>query len=423
MNKEDVVSFVKENPYKIAQAVGFEDVREYPHNLWLKEILTGDGDYTLMAHRGSYKSSILSVAIALLMVLYPKVNIIFLRKTADDVTEMLRMVKRALKSKPIDSISFVLYQRHIDFTEDSATAVTTNLYMSASGASQLLGIGIKSSITGKHADIVITDDICNIKDRISRAERSETNLHYQELQNIRNRGGRIINLGTKWHKEDVFSLMENIHVYDFRKTGLVSKAEESALREKMTPALFACNYELKIIADADALFTTPQYTKDVTQIYDSVAHIDAAYGGSDYTAYTVMKKHEDGTITAYGKLYNKHVSECLTDIGALQEKYKAGTIYNENNGDKGFLNRELGTVGLVGKTYHETQNKYLKISSFLKKNWNKIYWLEDTDPEYLNQVLDYTEHAQHDDAPDSAASLLRALEKGGVKLKTFAGGI
>ena len=37
------------------------------------------------------------------------------------------------------------------------------------GSPQLLGIGMKASITGKHADTVITDDICNITDRISKA--------------------------------------------------------------------------------------------------------------------------------------------------------------------------------------------------------------------------------------------------------------
>ena len=252
---------------------------------------------------------------------------------------------------------------------------------------------------------------CYSKDRVSRAEREHTKAFYMELQNVKNRGGRFINCGTPWHKEDAFLLMPNLQKFDCYSTGLIDRDTLNEIRAAMTDSLFAANYELKHIADEGALFKDPNFVKDYTRIYDGVAHIDAAYGGSDYTAYTVMKKHEDGTITAYGKLYSKHVSECLTDIGALQEKYKAGTIYNEDNGDKGFLNRELQTVGLIGKKYHESQNKYVKISSFLKKNWNKIYWLEDTDPEYLNQILDYTEHAQHDDAPDSAASLLRALER------------
>lgn len=64
----------------------------------------------------------------------------------------------------------------------------------------MLGIGIGGSLTGKHADIVITDDIVNLRDRMSAAERERTIAVYRELQNIKNRGGRIINTGTPWHK-------------------------------------------------------------------------------------------------------------------------------------------------------------------------------------------------------------------------------
>ena len=54
-------------------------------------------------------------------------------------------------------------------------------------------------------------------------------------------------------------------------------------------------------------------------------------------------------------------------------------------------------------------NKFIKISTYLRKYWHLIIWLEDTDKEYIAEILDYTENAEHDDAPDSAASLLRTL--------------
>ena len=60
--------------------------------------------------------------------------------------------------------------------------------------------------------------------------------------------------------------------------------------------------------------------------------------------------------------------------------------------------------------YHEKQNKYLKISTHLHKWWDHIAWLEGTDPKYLSQIQNYTEDAEHDDAPDSAASVCRYLD-------------
>ena len=62
--------------------------------------------------------------------------------------------------------------------------------------------------------------------------------------------------------------------------------------------------------------------------------------------------------------------------------------------------------------YNEKENKYVKIATYLRKWWNNILWHPDTDPDYLEQIMDYTITAQHDDAPDSAASACRILDKG-----------
>ena len=45
----------------------------------------------------------------------------------------------------------------------------------------------------------------------------------------------------------------------------------------------------------------------------------------------------------------------------------------------------------------------------LKRHWKDVIFLEDSDPDYINQILDYTENAEHDDSPDSCASLVREI--------------
>ena len=408
---DELYSDISDYPYLIAQDVGFSDVRLYPHNRWMKNILFGTSDYTLMAHRGSYKSSILSVCIALFMVFFPDKNIIFLRKADNDVAEMIRMVKKALESDVFRKMSIILYQRPIQFVKSSESELTTNLYKSASGSSQLLGIGLKSSITGKHADIVITDDICNISDRISKAERERTKLQYQELENVKNRDGRIINTGTKWHKDDFFSLIDDdqIDVYDYKKTGLISEEQVIALKEKMSPSLFACNYELKIIASEDVIFRDPVLHGDPQKLmHSNYCHIDAAYGGEDYTAFTIVKKTE-GKYYVLGKLWRKHVDNCLSQIFFEKHKFMAGMIYCEENGDKGYLKKEIRRRGEQASSYWEDTNKYLKIVTYLKSEWRNIVFVEGTDQDYIDQILDYNEDAEHDDAPDSLASIIRKL--------------
>lgn len=407
-NSKEIIQQIKKNPSKVANAVGFLDVKPFPHNEWMDEIIFGHDDYTLMSHRGSYKSSCLSVCIALIMVLMPWKNIIFLRKADNDVAEMIRMVKKALESKFIQLLCEILYNKPIQLIESTASSITTNLFVNASGSSQLLGIGLKSSITGKHADIVITDDICNLSDRMSKAERDATKMRYQELRNICNRGGRIINTGTKWHKDDVFTLMDNIHIYDYKVTGLISEEALAKIKKSMLPSLFACNYELRIVAAEDVIFTEPATKGNPALCEQGMAHVDAAFGGQDYTAFTIMHKTQ-GKYYIFGKLWHKHVENCYSDIKKYYAQFMCGKMPIEDNGDKGFTARDLKKQGIRAYTYHESMNKHIKITTYLLKIWEDVVFVDGTDEEYINQICDYNEQAEHDDAPDSAASLARLL--------------
>lgn len=411
--REQWANLIHTEPHRIGHLIGFKDLTPL-HSEWMKSMLFEQDDQTLQGHRGSYKTTTLSLTEALLIVWQPNDNILFFRKTDTDVGEVITQTSKILRGPVFQVMVNDLYGCNLVLLTDTKSEITTNLTTSPRGVSQLIGLGIGTSITGKHADIVITDDIVNVKDRVSQAERERTKLAYQELQNIKNRGGRFINTGTPWHKEDAFSLMPNIKKYDCYHTGLISPEELSRLRESMSPSLFAANYELRHIADADALFSEPHYCQDETLIHGGQAHVDAAYGGGDYTAYTVMRQLDDGRIIGYGRLWSKHVDSCLEEMKALHQRMQAGSIACETNGDKGYLAKEMKSLGWRVDMYSEHMNKYLKISTYLRANWKSIEWIPETDPDYIDQILDYTENADHDDAPDSAASLVRRLGR-----KTF----
>lgn len=402
-------------PYKVGHMVGFTDLRIKPHNDWLKAFINDSEDLTIQAHRGSYKTSCLALFLALNVVAHPSENVIFLRKTDADVAEVVRLTTKILRSGAMRTLCADIRGVELKVLKDTTSEIETSLHTGTTGASQILGIGLGGSLTGKHADIVVTDDIVNIKDRVSRAERERTKLMYQELQNIKNRGGRIINTGTVWHKEDAFSLMPNIEKYTCYDTGLMTKEEIKHLRESMTPSLFSANYELKHIADENALFTDAKFTSDTESIYDGICHIDAGYGGEDSTAFTVIADKGD-RLVVFGRKYQKHAEDCLDDILRLKSKYRAGTTWTERNADKGYLDKSLKARGDISNTYHEKMNKHIKISTYLKENWGKVFFLDDTDPEYIAEILDYTEHAQHDDCPDSLASAIRQLGKKPITL-------
>lgn len=416
MKTNHLLDFLMKEPYKVAHFVGFDDFQKYPHNNWIKNLLFLDEyEYTLQGHRGSFKTTALSLAVALHIILFPDKNIILVRKTDNDVIDFTKQVKNLLITNVFQDISVGLHGIPVTFTDDNKYIINTNLNQANKGNPQFRAMGMNSSMTGQHADLVITDDIVTLKDRHSLAERRQTKAVYQELHNIVNRGGKIRNLGTPWHENDAFELMSEPDKYDVYDTGLVSEDEVTRLKATMESVLFSANYELKHIADGEKMFSNPRIDdgSNTRKIYDGYAHIDASYGGKDGSAFTIIKRTED-KIYVYGELKQNHIDESLADFEDKRRLYRAGTLYTETNADKGYLARRIKEPT---RTYHENMNKHVKISTYLKGNWDKVIFIKDTDPNYIAQVVDYMEGVSHDDAPDSLASLIRETEEvGGIQL-------
>ena len=404
------INLLKNYPVAFANMLGFVDMVDL-HNKWMRSMIVEESDKTLMAHRESFKTTCVSIAIAILMILFPNKKILFMRKTDDDVKEVIRQVSRILLDERTIYIVRCIYGEVVfGFTSLSAKEINTTLATNIKSASQLLGIGIGSSLTGKHFDIIFTDDIVNIQDRISRAERDRTKLIYQELQNIKNRGGRIFNTGTPWHKDDCFTLMPEADKYDCYMTGLMTKEQIQDKRDKLTPSLFSANYELKHIAGEDIIFISPVINGESSACLNGIAHVDSAFYGEDYTAFTIMQKHE-GKYYVFGKMWRKHVEDCYNEILKYYQRFLCSKLYTEDNADKGMVAKELRRLGIRTVTYHESTNKHIKIVTYLKAIWKDVVFIEGTDEEYINQICDYTENAEHDDSCDSCACLARILYK------------
>ena len=226
-NREAAICFLMNSPAAFGRRVGFSKLTDTLHNVWIRDMVLGEGDRTLQAHRGSYKTTSLTVGMSIISILFPHIRMAFMRKTDSDVKEIISQVRKILENPDSRALSKLIWGQEIRLVKSTATELNTNLAVSdPRGASQLTGIGTGGSLTGKHYDLIFTDDIVNVQDRVSRAERDRIKIIYQELQNIRNRdGGRIYNTGTPWHPEDAFSIMPKPVCYDCYRTGLISETE------------------------------------------------------------------------------------------------------------------------------------------------------------------------------------------------------
>lgn len=176
-------------------------------------------------------------------------------------------------------------------------------------------------------------------------------------------------------------------------------------------------------ASEGALFTTyPDYTDDEKLLYNGIAHIDAAFGGADGSALTCAKRDGD-TIYVFGRLRQQHIDTLMDFYSNETRRLRCSPILIETNADKGFVGKEFRRKGDVVRTYDETQNKFFKIATYLRKWWPHIVILNGTDKAYVEQIMAYSEQAEHDDAPDSAACICRYYDpRSGVKYHSPFGG-
>lgn len=426
MTQKQIIDFLKKYPHKLGNSLGFKKLGDL-HGDWISDMVFGDENRTLQAHRNSYKTTAVEVSIALMLVLYPQKKILFMRKTDNDVKEVVETVKKLMMNPIFKALVSELYKGindsfNLRFTISNSNQINTNLTDSdPRGTPQLTAMGSESSLTGKHFDYIFTDDIVTINDRYSKAERERIKRIYQELEkNILNRGGRIYNTGTPWHKDDAFTLMPTPKKWDCYQTGIMTEDQINNLKYgsidaltgrrvgKMDAAQFAANYELKHIAAENQMFSEiPERFSDGQKLENGFAHIDAAYGGADFCAFTIMARDGDH-FYALGKLRPGHIDKHLDGFIDLSKKYMSRPIMTEDNADKGGTAKEIRRRGgKAANPYHESQNKHQKIAQYLYPNWGRILWHVDTDPEYLDMIYEYNEDADHDDSPDGASTLVR----------------
>lgn len=411
----------KNKAHLIGNLVGFRELTElhskWIHNFWKAKRTP----YVLQAHRGAYKTSCVQLFIALFILLKPDKNIFYVRKTDSLAREIKKGVSDILVMPEFQALSQIIYGRGFNLIKDTANEIETDLPRGLGRRpTQFQCFGLDGKITGKHCDELIVDDIVDRNDRQSSSVREHTKDIWRELHaNILKKEGCCIAIGTPWSEGDCFSIMPPADKYDCYTTGILSEEQIAQKKQDTTKALFAANYELKFVADEDAVFTDYKmlYDRDIGYnltgediIKNGICHIDAAYFGGDTTAFTILKKTSDGRYLVFGKMWDKHVQVCLGEILKLKEKYCAGSLYLETNGDKGYLAQELRQQGVRCLTYHEKRNKNEKITNVLLPKWKDIYFIQDTDLNYINQVMSYSPYCEHDDCVDSLASLVYRSE-------------
>ena len=421
-------SFIKiliDQPHFLGWLIGKEKLNPL-HSEWIKYIWDSQNGEprALMSFRGGYKSTSIDVVGCVRnFMIHPDERIALIRKSMTDASTIVDSVKQAMEVPIIKEIFKYIYGFYPKATMAKEGKLRYNFKSTITPEVNLTAFGTDSSLTGFHFDRILCDDIITLKDRISKAEREHTKEIVRELAtNIIDPGKPIMFIGTPWHKEDAWVDINSFCPIAMYPIGEYNFLGEEAIEEKRkttTPFLFSANYELELRKDTSLLFSDPHIAKgwDYNNRY-VYCHLDAGFDGSDYCALTFLSPLDVMDFTrakkfqGVGFCYPGHVKTWMNEIVRYYKRYKARAIYIETNADKGYVAEALRKQGLNVRTYHENENKDIKITTNLYEYWDKIYWSPNTDDEYLDMILDYRpETKDHDDPPDSCASLIREVCK------------
>jgi hypothetical protein len=379
------------------------------HDKWIIDVWVNK--LPLQAHRGSYKTtSVTQVGSLWWHLFHPDDRIGIYRKPYTEAANTVRTITKFYEFEAIQELFYFAHGIYPKFKQKREESIEFNFKSTTTNEGSLNAYSIDKVKTGTHLDEAMCDDFVTLEDRISKAIRKRTDQGLMELNaNIMDPGQIPGYIGTPWHPKDGWNQVPgDIQKYDINATGLLSKEQVEDIKSKTTSSLFACNYLLKHIANEDAIFKDPIWGPWDYKIGPVYGHLDAKYSGDHTNGLTFMAKRPDGFIQAIGFTSGQHVDKYKNIIAEKYHRFRTKRLYNEKNADKGYVAKELRNEEKLNvETYDEKMNKHIKIVAFLKKYWNTLIWDPNTDPEYMNQILDYMEKQEPDDCPDSAASLLR----------------
>lgn len=398
---------IKENPHIISWILG-KDNHSQVHSEWIRFIWGTGKSVSLNAHRGSYKST----AIALIgsiwyMLFHPEVRICLVRKTYEDAAKGVNAIAQMMESPEIRELFRFAHGEYPEFRMRREGRIDFTFRKSKTPEGSVTGLGLNGNFVGKHFDFILADDISTIKDKLSRAEREFTKVMWRELiTNIVDPGKPCCYIGTPWHPDGVESLITP-RKYSINDVSILTPEQIAEKKANCTPSEWAANYLLEFAPAENAPFREPLWGDWLTRDIESpVAHLDAAYGGADACALTIMARRASQEIQAVGFLFPGSIKDWAPTVWEKMKLYRAKKLYCEKQSDRGYTAMLMKAQGASVHEYDENMNKQHKIQTYGSEIWDRLIWSKDTDDRYMTQITDWTyDSKDHDDAPDSMSCL------------------
>jgi phage terminase large subunit-like protein len=347
-----------------------------------------------------------------------------------------RFVRRAIESNPEVRKMFPNLRPGQPWSD---TRLTVRRPADVIGPS-LTAVGVGSGSTGARADLLVCDDIVDVKAIASRAERDRVKDHFRNnLMNLLEPDGRFWGLCTPWHRDDLNAELKRAGTYPLFHRAVTDDLDPvwperwprkalAARRAEVGPVAFARGYRLVPLADDDVMIpaASVQFWTEPAEPDLVVLSVDPAlstHARADRSALVVLAKC--GTEVRCLDAIARRVAtpDLVSLIAAMDRSWSPAVIVFETNGAfRGIadLMTRQAAFGPKVREVCQSKDKGSRVAAFSVPVANGGFRLKGSaagvDPgqqELMDEMTTFPV-GEHDDLLDAAATgtayLLNAAE-------------
>lgn len=251
LKNQEIRNHAKLHFFYFAKEILGYDLQDF-HEEWC-EILQRNRRFLLLSPRNSYKSTVVSIAYPLWLLINDSNFRIFIRSSTDTLAQsFLREIKGHIEHNEKFQHLFGKWEKQAEHWKEMSIIVPRSRYTKEVS---IAVAGIGTNAVSQHYDVIIDDDIVMRQNVESAEQRAKVLQTFRDDFGLLSPDGQNIVVGTRWHNQDIYGqLLGNI---DYKHILFKAHKEDGSLlfpqvlseeflksrRKDMGTALYLTQYE------------------------------------------------------------------------------------------------------------------------------------------------------------------------------------
>ena len=379
--------------------------RPYPKQVEMAEFVQGSGPRLLLGSRGYGKTDYAVICSCAWNLLHNLQD-----------TWLILTKEKARGTEIISEIARILTEEGVSLAKSSSLRLVLAGHTGKDPNVAVLPLRSKS-FRGRHPKHIICDDLIT-PDDVSKAERDKVEAVRAELMKLTE---NVCFIGQPAHAKDVYAKLRKLPGVKKLEVpyGSIPQLDVNLDAQRaagVSEESIQASYFLQIGEAERMPFSGVEYV-DFFPSGTSTGFIDPSHEGVDYTAMAIGAMNFDRFIVA-GFAWPKAWDDCLEDILSVIKAYRVACFAFETNGLGKHPVILLRRMGARVDEWKSTENKhgrilnaatgkqFIKLAQYLPPELQTSAFRQ-AQQTFNNMVLDYEYKAEHDDAPDALANLMK----------------